>query len=220
MKLETRNSKPVATFAAALLALCGCGYQGGVLLSVLGAGQMHKVEAEYKLSDGPVLVLVDDLEERLTWPDARELLTEETTKLLIEHKATKKIISPETVARFRRGTPQFETRGAREIGRMVEADQVVWLEVKAFIAQEEMQDTSQAAILTVTVKVIDPNAEERSQVRLWPTVPEGRPVTTQLNSSDVVRLKTLPNIGRELCEKTAKEVAKLFYKHPIEDPDE
>lgn len=203
-----------------LVCVCGCGYQGGMLLSALGAGKMHMVDAEFKLGDGPVLVLVDDLEEKLTWPEARELLTDEMGKQLIEHKATKQIISPETVARFRRTSPEFEQRGVREVGRMSGADQVLWLEVQTFFAEEEMQDTSQAALLTVTVKVIDPNAEERSKVRVWPATPEGKPVSTKLNPSDVIRLKTVPNIGRDLCEKTARDVVKLFYKHPLQDPDE
>ena len=97
---------------------------------------------------------------------------------------------------------------------------MLWLEVQSFFAQEEIHDTRQAAILTVTVKVIDPKAEERSQVRQWPSQREGKPVTTQLSPSDVIRLKTLPNIGRELCEKNARDVVKLFYKHPFQDPDE
>ena len=51
------------------LALAGCGPQGGAMLYWLGIGDDQKVEAEFTLGPGPLLILVDDPEERLTWGD-------------------------------------------------------------------------------------------------------------------------------------------------------
>jgi hypothetical protein len=93
--------------------------------------------------------------------------------------------------------------------------------VQSFFAEEEVRDTTKAANISVTVKVIDPKErEDRRSVRLWPTGREGKPVAVELNSNEVSRLRTRERIADALAERLAKEVAKLFYEHPLQDEDE
>ena len=40
------------------LSLCGCTYSGGQLLYMLGFGRGQKVEAKFRLTDGPVMILI------------------------------------------------------------------------------------------------------------------------------------------------------------------
>ncbi len=207
--------------APILACLTGCGMQAGTLLYWMGAGRLHQVDAEFTLSEGPILILVDDLNERLTWAPARDRIAEELGKQLLEHETTRKIISPETVKRHRRTHADFDDLKCNQVGRLVGADQVLWIEVQAFRAEEEVHDTTLAASISVTVRVINPNERKnRNKVRLWPPNREGKPATVQLNSNEVGRLKTRANIAAELSRRLAKEVAKFFYKHPLQDPEE
>ena len=220
-----RNSRATihAWFCAMLLAAClpGCGMQAGTVLYFLGAGRLHTVEAEFTLSEGPLLILVDDLDERLTWGPARERIAEELARELLEHEATAKIITPETVKRHRRTQADFDDLKCTQVGRLVGADQVLWLEVQGFYAEEEIHDTMRAASLAVTVRVINPNErKDRAKVRLWPPNREGKPAAVQLNSNEVNRLKTKDRIAAELARRLAREIAKFFYKHPVQDPEE
>ncbi len=207
----------------ALLLMCvpGCGVKWGAVFYWMGAGRMHKVEAEYILSEGPILVLVDDLEGRLTWASTRERLAELLADELVERHATERVISPETVKRYRRTHADFDNLKCAPVGRLVGADQVLWVEVKAFFAEEEIYDTTKAATIAVMVRVINPNErKDRGKVRLWPANREGKPVTVQLRATEVGRLKTKDRIAAELARRSACEIAKLFYKHPLEDVEE
>ena len=174
-----RNSSAVLGLScAALLIACvaGCGMQAGTLFYFLGAGRLHTVEAEFALTEGPLLILVDDLNERLTWGPARDRIAEELAKELLEHEAAAKIIAPQTLKRHRRTQAGFDDLKCTQVGRLVGADQVLWIDVQAFYAEEEVHDTTQAASLAVTVRVINPNErKDRAKVRLWPSNREESP---------------------------------------------
>ena len=81
-------------------------------------------------------------------------------------EAVTKIVPSETIARLRQAEPNFDVRGCREVGKMAGADQVLWIEVQEFRASEQIEDALEAAFFTVTLKVIDVNAKNRSRVRL------------------------------------------------------
>ena len=195
--------------------------QAGTLFYFLGAGRLHTVEAEFALTEGPLLILVDDLNERLTWGPARDRIAEELAQELLEHEAAAKVIAPQTLKRHRRTQAGFDDLKCTQVGRLVGADQVLWIDVQAFYAEEEVHDTTQAASLAVTVRVINPNErKDRAKVRLWPSNREGKPVAVQLSSIEVSRLKTKDRIAAELARRLAKETAKFFYKHPLQDDEE
>jgi hypothetical protein len=194
-----------------------CGPEGGALLYWLGAAQKEKVGAELVLGPGPILVLVDDPEERLTWAEARDLLAEETANALLTSKATEKVISNHAVQRLRRSRSDFEDRGCREIGEMVGAERVVWLQVADFFASEETQDLTAAARFAVSVRVINAKATTRDEVRLWPQEMEGRPVKAELSSNEMSRLKSRREITQVLTAKLGNEVARLFHEHALDD---
>ncbi|MFH0983807.1 MAG: hypothetical protein V2A79_20015 [Planctomycetota bacterium] len=201
--------------------LVGCGPQSATLLYWMGAGRFQQIEAEFKLSEGPLLILVDDLDERLTWAPARDLIAEALAKELLDHGATKKVIALETVQRFRRTHADVDTLKCNQVGRLVGAEQVLWIEVQSFLAEETVHDVSQAAALAVTVRVINPQeTTDRTKVRLWPEQREGKPMAVQLNSNEVHTVKTQDRIAAELARKLAKDIAKLFYKHPAQEPEE
>ena len=195
-----------------------CTYSGGELLYLFGVGRGELVKAEFRLTDGAVLILVDDPAERVDWPAAARHLHDELSQELVKKKAAKKIIPLETLEQLRRAELNFEKRGCREVGKLAGAEQVLWVEVQDFLADEQIVDAHQAAYFAVTVKVINALEEENGgRVRLWPTSPAGRAVTVLMQASEVNLEKTKDAIARQLAKRLAVEIAELFYDHRLGD---
>ena len=207
--------------AAVILVLCGgCGYSGGKLAYMLGFGREQLVKAEFTLTKGPIAILVDDFAERVDWPAAKGYLADDLGQQLIKRKAARKIIPQRTLHHLRQEDPGFDKRGTREVGELAGAEQVLWIEVQDFFAQEEIDSALRAAYWTVTVKVTNVlETERRSRVRLWPMAPEGRPVTAGLPGDTVIRLKTKDAIARALAKRLASEITKLFCDYRPGDFD-
>jgi len=188
------------------------------MLYYLGAGDRQKTAAQFTLGKGPILVLVDDLGERVIWPEIRERLAGRLADDLLAHKATEKVISPQTLQLARRTQPDFDKRGCREVGRLMGADQVLWVEVADFFASEALEDVDSATRIAVTIKVVDPKGTVKDgNIRVWPVEREGRPVKVELSANDVNRARTRQAIAEELTSRLAVEIARLFYEHPLDD---
>jgi len=188
------------------------------LLYLLGVGRGQLVKAQFELADGPILILVDDPAERIDWPPAGRHIFNELGQTLIDTRSAKKIVPFDTLEQIRRSEPEFEKRGCREIGHRAGAEQVLWLEVQDFLAEEQIYDPANAAFLAVAVKVIDAGEENsRARVRLWPTSPEGHLVTVNLGGTDVSAAKTKDGISKKLAEVLAGKVAELFHDHRLGD---
>ncbi len=218
--MKKHSSSPAAVVLVTGLALCsGCGYSQGQMLYFLGIGQGQKVEAEFLLTkDGPVAILVDDFEERLLTPRTRTDLSNQLATQLKQNKAAREVIPAAEMVRLRREHDDFDERGCREVGRLAQAHQVIWLQVRDYLGDPDPEDASSAARMTIAVKVI--NALEEKDplaVRLWPAERDGRIVTTDLDAATVVRLKTPRAISGELSAKITEEVARFFYDHRLEE---
>ena len=119
---------------------------------------------------------------------------------------------------MRQSLPDFDSRGAREIGETAHAEQVVWIQVDDFLAEPQIQEAVVAAYFNVTVKVLNAlEKERRARVRLWPTNPRGELVSVTLTGSEVAIAKTKDGIAKKLAEKLAVAAAKLFYDHRLGD---
>lgn len=183
-----------------------------------GACGKHKVEAKFRLASGPVMVFVDDMNERVDWPPARRYLWEDVSQELIRTESAKKIIPLETEEALRQTTPDFVKHSCREIGERAGAEQVVWIEVQDFLADEEITDATNAAYWTVTVKVLNPSEKTaRNRVRLWPDSPEGHYLSASMTGGAVLKAKTKDAISKELTANLAVNIARLFHDHEIDD---
>lgn len=213
-----RSALWVVLAVAFSLPLGGCTYSGGELLYFLGFGQGQKVKAKFRLTEGPIMILIDDVSERVDWPAATRYLFDDLAQELLKHKAVHKIIPQQTVDHLRQSVPGFDKRGCREIGELGGAEQVLWIEVQDFFAEEQIRDAITAAYFSVTVKVISVlEKKSRSRVRLWPTSPQGYPMTVSMSGSEVSMAKSKDAISKELGSRLAVEIAKLFYDHRLGD---
>jgi len=204
----------VAWFAVLVPPLAGCGGTGGAWLWWLTDPE-QKVEAEHRLDKGRLAILIDDDHGWLKDPAIRPLLSESLVKALDENEVTSRVIPDERVVRLRARDPQFDRRGAREIGERLKADQVLHLNVRSFELHHEVADPVFRGNFVVAVKVLDVHATQPEDVRLWPQSSEGRlvEVTTDLHTGKGTRYHD--DLTRRLCEEMADKIAKLFYVHTV-----
>jgi len=208
------------TCAVLFLSVSGCGFGGGQMLYMLGFGRGQVVKAEFRLTEGPILILLDDDTERVDWPQAKQYLVDELGQELIRQKAARQIIPPQTLDQLKQAHPNLGKRGCREVGEMAGAEQVLWIQVEDFLANVQVYDALNAAYMHVTVKVInvlEKDKERRSHVRLWPIGSAGRAVSASMSGADVARLKTKDAVSKELAVRLAPSIAKLFYDHRLGD---
>jgi len=219
--LPNRRQYPRVTSRLGIVlvaSLAGCGYSGGEALFMTGLFQRPKVKAEFKLTDGPVAVIVDDFGELCHWPEAPGVLEQRVVDELSKHHAATRLISPMKIKTMRQSYPEFDKRGFRELGRLLGADQVVAMEVRAFEASVEVRTIGAAARMSVAVKVIDAREQaEGDRVRLWPAGRAGETVAVELDGSQVNRAKTQDAILEKLATALAEKIARKFYERPMAD---
>lgn len=204
--------------AVLFFAVSGCGYSGGQILYGLGFGKTQEVKAEFRLTPNPVLILLDDDAACLNVPSAKRTLVDELAQELLRHGAAQRIIPPETVDTLRQQHPNFDKRGCREVGEMAGAEQVLWIQLQGYFADEQFVDATEAAYVQATVKVINVlEREQRSRVRLWPVSSEGTAVAVSLPGDKVARLQTTDAIAQELAKELAAEIARFFYDRRLGD---
>ncbi len=200
------------------LGLSGCTYSGGELLYAMGLARGELIEAKFRLTEGTILILVDDPSQSVDWPPVARHLFNDIAQELLKNDAAKKIVPHQTIEHLRQSVPNFEKRGCRELGELAGAEEVLWIEVQDFLASEQIYDVTAAAFFNVNVKVISAlEKTSRSRVRLWPTSPQGHLVTTSLSGSEAAMAKSRDGIAKELANRLAEKIAKLFYDHRLDD---
>lgn len=186
-------------------------------LPMAGCQATKNVKAAYHLTSNPVLVLVDDESNRIRPALAKRYLSEAIAQELVSTQSALQVIPEETLNTLRQVHPDFEKRGCREIGELAGAEQVVWVQVQEFLAEEDFSDALEAAYVHATVKVINVlEKESRSRVRVWPPMGAGAEVSATLSGADVARFRTQETIAKELAGKLAVRVARFFHDHVLE----
>ncbi len=217
MRHSWKQSLALALALMVCISTAGCA-RWGALVYALGGGRGQKIPAEFELPPGKLLILVDDPKERVTWPRARTLLAQYTGEELLEREAVTTIISPRSLAKFRQSDSNFERYAADEIGRKLGAKTVLWIEVRDFVAPEEVEEISTAAKLTLGIKVLTTKEEVSPHgVRLWPSVGSGHIIESSLNAIAVNKTKGENAVAKELARRSAILVARLFYQHTLGD---
>lgn len=224
MKAGRRRSggRWAAWLAAAgglLACLPGCGEQAGAFLYFFKLYPKQKIPAEFTLTSGRLLVLIDDDADLITEPGVKQALTEGVAANLRENRVKATVIPFEQLKTLQRHQPDFETTAADRIGKLLDADQVLWIKVDRFsTGSVSASDVGKAATFTVNLRVLTTKAASRDEVQLWPEAREPRKVSADLSLA-MVQMKNDPRVITEmLSEALAKSIAELFYEHPMEEP--
>ncbi len=173
-------------------------------------------KAEFKLPQGPLMVLVDDDQDLMQAPLARQALVDALAKQLREHQIADRITTSDELSKLRQSEPKFDQRGAREVGRLAGADTVLWLSIKQFTMENDLDIAVSPATFAASLKVINAKAERREDVRLWPLDREGRLIVVTISPQDIRACKSKPQVHEKMASTMADKVAKLFYDYQIE----
>jgi hypothetical protein len=201
----------VGTLAAAMaMPLGGCAVSAWFAAQF---GPEKKVPAEYEPPAGKtILVFVDDMLHPVDYEPVKIELTEMLNAQLIDHKVAAKTIPYPRLGEFISATPSFNSLAVGEVGRKLDADMVLYVQIDDF----GLRDAAAAAELwkgrlQTTVRLVDV-----TKGRLWPTDdPAGHMVLPKAETQTVSDSSQArgEQISKELAAETADKIAKLFYSY-------
>lgn len=176
----------------------------------------EKVSAEFKLPPGPLVILVDDYLDVVQPPLAREALLDALSEELRKQELATQITTKQELAQARKADREFDKRSIREVGRLVKAETMIWINPQEYEVDDDVELAHTDARFSVQIKVFDVTAEEESKIRLWPGTRFGQSVRATVSAHDVRQCKSRTEVHHKVATALADQVAKLFYEYKIE----
>lgn len=199
--------------ACGLLVLCGCQQLGG-LWAVLSGGD--EVPAEFKLTEGPIALLVDDPDSLAVAPEALRAMHDRVEQELTTREVNKRLVSFDETQRLQQSERRYDDLSIRQIGEKLGAEQVIYCRVQYWATRANPGDPQFEGQFRVAVKVID--TKHAADVKLWPTDGPPRVVSarTDPDLSDAADAEI--DVARKLGQKLGRSVALLFAAHkPLDE---
>jgi hypothetical protein len=169
------------------------------------------VEAQYKLTKGPLLILIDDLNSVVTEPRAIRQLHKTLSEAFLEYRVNRRVVPFKDWQALQRSTKDYDQLKIRQIGEKLGADQVLYIRVKRFTLHAEPGAPLFKGEFDVRVKVL--STERQRDVRLWPREEGGRRVVATTHPIPSDGDKSAGDVANELAAELGKSIAKLFYQH-------
>lgn len=212
MKSNCRMARGIARalplLGVLLLTSTGC-YQMAAAWANITGGEV--IEAEYTLTRGPLLVMIDDTGNIVAQPNALRELHATIAENFLEFDVNRRVIPESELRRLRQTERKIDKMKIREIGEKLGAEQVLYLWVERFTLNAEPGAPLLQGEFALRVKVL--STERTRDVRLWPRSGAGHlcVVTTEPVSEggEVSASDVATQLGRKLGQK----VAALFYEH-------
>ena len=198
--------------AAACIALAmlsgGC-IQMASAWAVMSGGET--IEPEFKFTQGPLLIFIDDIDTLVTEPRSIRELHATLAENFLYFKINHRIIPFEEWQRLKQSDPDYDDLKIRQIGDKLGAEQILYMRVTRFALQSDPGSDVFHGEFAVNVKVL--STEQKRDIRLWPQQESGKKVTAGTKPEPTDGDRTSSDVARELSMKLGQEVAKLFYEH-------
>lgn len=202
------NAGLFGLLALLLLPSAGCVQLAALAANVTGG---DKVPAEYTLTKGPLLVLIDPGENVVIEPYSVRQMHKTISDLFLEMGANRRVVPYENWQALQQSAKDYSRLSIRQIGEKLGADQVLYIRVDRFVLEEEPASPIYKGEAVVRVKVL--STEAKHDVRLWPTEEKGKRVSATTDPVAKDGDKSAGDISKELAVKTGLAVAKLFYEY-------
>lgn len=181
-------------------------------------------KARFKLTTGPLLILFDDSPVVDLPPEMRDMavrcLIDEFERTGVNSRVVPLARLNELRQQRRDVDDHGKPRGIREVGRMVDAEQVLAIQPKEFSIPSAPEQVMEPAKIAVALKVINVKAEERGELRLWPVSEEGELVTVTISAAKTRDAKTTGDLLQTMASNLAAEIALLFHDHEVKRPED
>ncbi len=219
-----RRTIPLAMLVAGVsCVLTGCNFLGPGLYIVSD----DRTPASYKLDPKrPAVVFIDDRNSVLPARVLRDRIARSAEKQILEAKLLEvDLISSESLQQVVVAERFSRPRSIAEIGRAVQAEQVIYATVDSFALSPD--NTQHAPTATMRVKVIDAVHD----TRLFPAdgsaeIGGGKDPACTLTIAEKTRATALPRSTaeiireqQELADELGRRLGTLFFKHASRDPD-
>jgi len=167
------------------------------------------VEAEHSMADKTLLIWIDDTAVGPKHHSLRRELTMQVRKHLEERQAIGGAVAYAKIAQFRMAHPECIDMSIQELGKHLQAEQVLYLFINQFQFHHEAGEEYYQPSLSGSAKIVDVSLGER----VWPN--------DQSYQSFVVNQPLIEGKGTEfedgLIQKlgtaVAQELGPYFYKH-------
>jgi hypothetical protein len=175
------------------------------------------IEARFKLTEGKLAVVLDDPQGMIVIPSTFRVFQQKLNEELVSHGVKSKLVPFEQWDRLRTSDPEYQSMklSRREIGEKLGADQVLYLDVTDFRLKRDPSTPIFQGRFAVRVSVY--STERKRDVRLWPEQEGGESVVVETQPQPADQDVTATDVARELADKMAVAVSKLFYDHKEKD---
>jgi hypothetical protein len=178
-----------------------------------------QVSPEYQLPPKRLLILVDTPTYGQGPAGLRSILTQELAREIELQDLPPSLIPADRLAELRVTAEDFDRLDIAEIGRRVDAQQVLYLEILQFSLGSVLDSSTGRGEVRARVKIFD--VEENR--RVWPeTRPLGHDVSVSTSLREPFGKEKEQALTQDLCGRTAQAVVRLFreYTKPREPENE
>lgn len=186
----------------------GCVQMAALWANVTGG---DKIPAEYSLTKGPLLVLIDAADSAPIETYAVRQMHKTISDAFLESGANHRVVPFENWQALQQSAKDYNRLTIREIGEKLGADQVLYIRVERFVLEDEPNSPLFKGECVVRVKVL--STEAKHDVRLWPREEKGKRMSAGTDPIAKDGGKSAGDIAKELATKTGDSVAKLFYEY-------
>jgi hypothetical protein len=169
------------------------------------------VKPEFHLTEGPLLVLIEDPDGLVTHPRALSDAYKTISDKFLEFRVNRMVVPLRDIERLERTERDYNRLSVRDIGERLGAEQVLYIRVDKFSLQAEPGAPLYKGEFSVKLKVLSTKREH--DVRLWPRDPSGRRVSVTTPPVPTDSDKSASDVAGELAVKMGQSVAKLFYEY-------
>ena len=204
-------SKSTGILTCAALAFCAWGCQPIIqFIAVMSGGE--RIAAQVKLTEGRLLILIDDYEDLVTEPRAIEEVHKSISAVFLEKVVNDQVVPFAEWQELRHTDKEYDQLSVRAIGEKLGAEQVLYLRVTRFALSDEPGADIYRGRFNVRVKVI--TTKPIRDTRLWPErEDQGRLMTASTDPEPMDGDRSAFQVARELSANLGHKVSKLFYGH-------
>ena len=193
------------------LAFCTGGCQPILqAIAVLSGGD--PIDAKFKLTEGRLLILIDDYEDLVTQPRALQEVHKAISAVFLEKVVNDQVVPFAEWQELRQTDKEYDRLSVRAIGEKLGAEQVLYLRVTRFALSDEPGADIYRGRFDVRVKVI--TTKPIRDTRLWPEREDrGFLITASTVPEAMDGDRSASQVARELSGRLGRKISKLFYGH-------
>jgi len=169
------------------------------------------VKAEYSLEDKTILIWIDDTAIDPKHHSLRRELTAAIRTNLEEHEAIGGAVAYAKIAQFRMAHPEFIDMSIQELGKRLQAQQVMYLFINQFQFRHEAGEGYYQPSLSGSVKIVDVGTGQR----VWPKDKSYQSFAVNQDMIEGKGTEFEDGLIQKLGAAVAQVIAPYFYKHKI-----